>query len=85
MYQLSTSWSKFCQGLGLPEQTITSIKQKRGGDKILCLRDGLYYWLQGKGEGDPPTWKQLVKAVDFMSDESSHELAKKIAEEHKGK
>ena len=84
MYQLENSWSEFCQKLGLPEQTITSIKEKCGGNKILCLRDGLHHWLQGKGEGGSPTWKQLAKAVDNTSYESGHELAKKIAEEHKG-
>ena len=85
MYQLTSRWSDFCKSLGLPDSEVTSIREDNTDNKIQSLRDGLGYWLQGKCGSDPPTWKQLVVAVDNTYTEGSHELAKKIAEQHKGK
>ena len=84
MYELASSWSKICDGLYLSDSTIAAIKEKHDGDNLECLRKGLQHWLQGKHAGDPPTWKQLVIAVDCTYEERSHELARRIAEKHKG-
>jgi hypothetical protein len=84
IYQLTNSWSDFCKSLGLPDSKITTIREDNADDKIQSLRDGVRYWLQGKCGSGPPTWKQLIIAVDNTHTEGSHELAMKIAEQHKG-
>jgi hypothetical protein len=84
VYQLTNSWSDFCKSLGLPDSKITTIREDNADDKIQSLRDGVHYWLQGNCGSGPPTWKQLIIAVDNTFTEGSHDLAMKLAEQHKG-
>ena len=85
--QLSDKWPELCHALGMPLSMLSSIRKDHAGDNTSCLHEGLSYWLLGKHSSEkngPPTWKKLVDAVDSISGGAYHDLALKIAKDHKG-
>ena len=85
--QLSDKWPELCHALGIPLSLLSAIRKDHTGDNVASLHEGLSCWLLGKHSNEkngPPTWRKLVAAVDGISGGAYHDLALKVAEEHKG-
>ena len=75
------------QSLRLNIADLRSIRDKYGNepDAEQALEDVLLLWLDKKYNTDkfgPPTWRQLVEAVDRKGGGNNHQLAKEIASKH---
>lgn len=84
---LSDKWPELCHALGLPLTRLSAIRKDHAGNNVACLHEGISCWLLGKHNSEmnaPPTWRKLVEAVDAISAGAYHDLALKIAKEHKG-
>ena len=74
--------------LGISDDDLSAIEQKRCDDPGACLREGLTRWLKegyNTEKHGPPTWRRLVDAVANSAGGDDHSLALDIAKEHKSK
>ena len=58
-----SGWDDLGVVLGLPHQEVKSIKVNYSNDVKECLKEVIEKWLEGKGSGEPPSWKRLCKAL----------------------
>ncbi len=49
--------------LGLPHHEVKSIKANYPNDAKEWMKEVVEKWLEGKGSGEPPSWKSLCKAL----------------------
>ena len=49
--------------LGLPYHEVQSIKVNYPKNVKECLKEVIGKWLEGKGSGEPPSWKSLCQAL----------------------
>ena len=83
---LSDKWLELCHALGIPLPQLSAIR-KDHGDSVACLYEGLTCWLLRKYDSEvagPPTWRKLVAAVGSIDGGAYHDVALRIAKEHKG-
>ena len=88
MFDCRAKWNNLCLALRISPGDLSAVEEKRHGDVVACLRDGLSLWLQGcynKVKYGPPTWRMLVDAVANSAGGDDHSLALEIAKEHRGK
>ncbi len=58
-----SDWDDLGEVLGLPHHEVKSIKVNNLKDVKECLKEVIEKWLEGKGSGEPPSWKSLCKAL----------------------
>ena len=58
-----SGWDDLGEVLGLPHQEVKSIKMNHSKDVKECLKEVIEKWLEGKGSGEPPSWKSLCQAL----------------------
>ena len=88
VFDCRAKWNNLCLALRISPGDLSAVEEKRHGDVVACLRDGLSLWLQGcydKVKYGPPTWRMLVDAVANSAGGDDHSLALEIAKEHRGK
>ncbi len=56
-------WDDLGVVLGLSYHEVKSIKLNFPKDVQECLKEVIGKWLEGKGSGEPPSWKGLCKAL----------------------
>ena len=88
VFDCRAKWNNLCLALRISHDDLSAVEEKRHGNVVACLRDGLSLWLQGcynKVKYGPPTWRMLVDAVANSAGGDDHSLALEIAEKHRGK
>ena len=86
VHDCRAKWRNLCLILGISDDDLSAIEQKRSDGPDACLRDGLKSWLKEDYDTErhgPPTWRNLVDAVANSSGGDDHALALDIAEKHK--
>ncbi len=54
-----SEWDDLGEVLGLPHHEVQSIEVNFPKDVKECLKEVIEKWLEGKGSGEPPSWKSL--------------------------
>ncbi len=58
-----SGWDDLGEVLGLSHDEVESIKVKYPRDVMNCLKEVIAMWLEGRGSGEPPSWKSLCQAL----------------------
>ncbi len=58
-----SGWDDLGVVLGLPYNEVKLIKVNNPKDVKECLKEVIEKWLEGKGSGEPPSWKSLCQAL----------------------
>ena len=58
-----SEWDDLGEVLGLSHDEVKSIRVNYPKDVKECLKEVIGKWLEGKGSGEPPSWKSLCKAL----------------------
>ncbi len=58
-----SEWDDLGEVLGLPHHEVKLIKVDHPQDAKECLKEVIEKWLEGKGSGEPPSWKSLCQAL----------------------
>ncbi len=60
---IASEWDDLGELLGLPYDKVESIKVDCPRDVKECLKKVIRKWLEGKGSGEPPSWRSLCEAL----------------------
>ena len=75
---LASNWKTIGVFLDVDIDDLDRIECEWNGVVIDCLREMLSWWL--KQVTPPPTWADLIDAVEQIDEEKAKELGKKIAD-----